>query len=50
MSWRKLEQFSDENPFEFVMAMMELDVALAGLSTSLGIIIRLQHAGIIPVI
>lgn len=44
----KIGQFIEEHEWEFIMCMMELDVALAALSTTLGIIIKLQHAGIIP--
>jgi len=44
----KIGQFIEEHEGEFIMCMMELDVALAALSTTLGIIIKLQHAGIIP--
>lgn len=47
MRWKTIDQFIEENPKEFIMTMMELDVALAALSTILGVIANLQHAGII---
>lgn len=42
MSWKALDQFIEDHQLEFIMTMMEIDVALAALSTTLSIIIKYQ--------
>ncbi len=49
MTWKKIEQFSEDHPIEFVMTLMEIDVALASLGAVLRLIVWLQYAGVIPV-